>query len=222
MKRIRTLDAVALWIGRVVLAILGWLLLMQIVVRLVRRRWRFPAPALVSLLLDSPLRRAIQKPEVVLGRIGMRPGMSVLELGCGPGTFTIEAARRVLPDGRVVAVDIQPAMLARLRARAVQMGTSNLDIYRADAYHLPVADSSVDLAYAVTVLAEIPDRPRALAELQRVLKPGGVLSVSELLIDPDYPLQRTVIRWCADAGFIHEACYGGLLEYTLVFRKPDM
>lgn len=64
------------------------------------------------------------------------------------------------------------------------------------AYHLPLPDAGVDLAFMVTVLAEIPDRQRALAELKRVLKPEGLLSITEALFDPDYPHRSTVTRWC--------------------------
>jgi ubiquinone/menaquinone biosynthesis C-methylase UbiE len=69
------------------------------------------------------------------------------------------------------------------------------------------------------VLAEIPDRQRALAELRRVLRPGGSLSVSELVTDPDYPRAGTVVGWCAQAGFRLAARYGGLLGYTLNFCR---
>ena len=138
----------------------------------------------------------------------------------GPGTYTIGAARNAMPDGRVIAVDVQAAMLEQLRQKAARLGVGNIETQEADAYHLLVADESVDLAFMVTVLAEIPDRQRALAELKRVLKPGGVLAVSELVLDPDYPRQSTVIRWCEAAGFRLEAKHSRVLWYALSFRKP--
>ncbi|MHB1416219.1 MAG: class I SAM-dependent methyltransferase [Chloroflexota bacterium] len=218
MNRRPFLDALALWIGRVVLAFLSWLLFTQTVVRLVRRYLHFPVPPFVGVLLDSPVRRALQPPEELITRAGVRPGQTVLEVGPGPGTFTVEAARRVLPDGKVIAVDIQPQMLARLRAKAARLGVSNLEVYEADAYHLPVPDASVDLVYMVTVLAEIPDRPRALAEIRRVLKPSGTLSVSEFVLDPDYPRRSTVTRWAEDAGFTFRSAVDSRLWYTANFR----
>jgi ubiquinone/menaquinone biosynthesis C-methylase UbiE len=78
----------------------------------------------------------------------------------------------------------------------------------------------VDRAFLVTVLPEIPDRHRALLELHRVLKPGGVLSISEEFLDPDYPLVRTVIRWAGEAGFELVERHGNWFVYTLNFRKP--
>jgi ubiquinone/menaquinone biosynthesis C-methylase UbiE len=71
----------------------------------------------------------------------------------------------------------------------------------------------------VTVLPEIPDRQRALAELRRVLKPDGVLSITEEFMDPDYPLARTTIRWAEKAGFELAERHGNWWVYTLNFRK---
>jgi ubiquinone/menaquinone biosynthesis C-methylase UbiE len=213
-------DVAALWLGRAVLTVLGGVLLQQTVLRLIRRVVHFPAPPFISVFLDSSLRKALQPPEEVLTRAGLGPGMTVLELGPGPGAFTIEAARRVGPAGRVIAVDVQPQMLERLRAKAMRFGVDNVEVHQADAYHLPAADGSVDVVYTVTVLPEIPDRARALAEVRRVLKPGGLFSDSELLLDPDWPRRRTVRGWCEAAGFRLTSENGGLLEYTLNFVRP--
>lgn len=91
-------DTAALWVGRAVLgtaaAIFGWLM------RVVKRVVPIAAPAFVGPVLDGPLRRALYPPEEVVA-MGVAPGDTVLELGCGPGTYTIEAARRAMPGGRV-------------------------------------------------------------------------------------------------------------------------
>jgi len=155
----------------------------------------------------------------VLDRVGIRPGEHVLELGPGPGIFTVEAARRVGPEGRLVAVDIQPEMIAQVQKRVREAGLANVETQVSDAYHLPLDDESVDRAFLVTVLPEIPDRQRALAELRRVLKPDGVLSITEEFLDPDYPLARTTIRWAKEAGFELAERHGNWWVYTLNFRK---
>jgi ubiquinone/menaquinone biosynthesis C-methylase UbiE len=216
---LRVFGGVAWWLGRILLAFLVWFVFAQTVLRLVRRYWHFPAPPFVSVYLNSPLRKAIQPPSEVVAAAGVDPGMTVLELGCGPGTFTLEAARVVGATGRVVAVDIQPKMIDRLGEAVRQAGIDNVEIRLADAYNLPAADESVDVALAVTVLAEVPDRQRALAELKRVLRPEGVLSISEMLLDPDYPRQSTVILWCEEAGFRLEEAYPRGMWYLLSFRK---
>lgn len=220
MKARGLVKTVAPHAGRAVLIAVGWFVLVQIAARLVRRYWHFPSPPIISMLLDSPVRRALQSPAEVVAALGIRPGMTVLELGPGPGTFTIEAARRAEPGGKVVAVDIEPKMLAILSNKAQRFGVENIETHQADAYHIPLPDNAVDLAFMVTVLAEIPDRQRALAEIHRVLKPGGRLAIGEAIFDPDYPRRSTVIRWCERAGFRLEASYGSLLWYVLSFTKP--
>jgi len=208
-------------VGRTLLALVGAVLLLEVLGRLRSRFLHYPAPHTTARFLDSLLRRALQPPAEVIAAAGIHPGMTVLELGPGPGTYTIEAARAALPGGRVIAVDIQAEMVEFLRRKAERFGVANIETHVADAYHLPVADESVDLVYMVTVLAEIPDRQRALAEVRRVLKPGGALAVSEFLPDPDYPLRITVRRWAEAAGFVSEGEQGNWLWYVLTFRKRD-
>ena len=81
------------------------------------------------------------------------------------------------------------------------------------------ADESIDLFMLVAVLPEIPDKDKALREISRVLKPNGILAVSELLIDPDYPLKRTTRRYCGQAGFQMVGASGNCFSYTLRFKK---
>jgi len=76
------------------------------------------------------------------------------------------------------------------------------------------------LAFLVTVLPEIPDRHRALLEVNRVLKPGGVLSITEEFLDPDYPMARTTIRLAREAGFMLAEQHGNWFVYTPNFQKP--
>lgn len=219
MSCCRSLDRVAHWLGRILLAFLLWLLFVQTAVRLIRRYFHFPVPPFVSVFLSSRVRKAMQPPWEVVERSGIQPGMAVLELGPGPGTFTLEAARRVGPQGKVIAVDIEPKMIDKLRDAAARAEVTNVETHVADAYHLPVADGSVDVAFMVTVLAEIPDRQRALAEIRRVLKPDGLLSISELFTDPDYPRQSTVIQWCQQARFYLVGVHGNWFNYTLNFGQ---
>jgi ubiquinone/menaquinone biosynthesis C-methylase UbiE len=162
-----------------------------------------------------------------LDHIGIQAGERVLELGPGPGAFTVDAAQRVGPEGRLIAVDIQPKMIAAVEQRVQEAGLTNVETHVASAYELPLGDGSVDRAFLVTVLPEIPDRARALTELRRVLRspepaagrPGGVLSVTEEFLDPDYPLARTVVRWAEEAGFELAERHGNWFVYTLNFQK---
>jgi len=208
----------ALWI---LLGVIGglaffWLVVLKVLVRLGGGR-RAPCPASLAWLVNNPIRRRYIRP--VLDRVGIRPGERVLELGPGPGAFTVEAARRAGTEGRLIAVDIQPEMIAQVEKRVRKARLTNVEAHVADAYHLPLEDDSVDRAFLVAVLPEIPDQARALAELRRVIKPGGVLSITEDFTDPDYPFAFETIRRVEAAGFSLERRFGNFWLYTINFKK---
>jgi len=195
-----------------------WLFPLKLLSRLaVRFGLSAPCPAAFSWLVDMPVRRRYMRP--VLDRVGIRPGERVLELGPGPGMFTVEAARRVGPEGRLIAVDIQPKMITQVEKRVREAGLANVETHVADAYHLPLDDASVDRAFLVTVLPEVPDQARALAELRRAIKPGGLLSVTEEFADPDYPFAFETVRRVEAAGFKLDRRFGNFWVYTLNFRR---
>jgi SAM-dependent methyltransferase len=192
-----------------------WLVVLRIVAKL---HGGEPCPFALAWIVDNPIRRWYMAE--LLDRVGIRPSERVLELGPGPGAFSVEAARRAGAGGTLIAVDIQPKMIAAVEKKAREAGVINVETHVASAYDLPLEDDSVDRAFLVTVLPEIPNRHRALLELHRVLKPGGVLSISEEFLDPDYPLVRTVVRGAAEAGFELAERHGNWFVYTLNFRKP--
>ena len=209
---------------KVILIVLGAFLIWQVLVRIIRKSHRLPAPPFIGRFLDSDLRRWVQPPDKLIERSGIEPGMVVMELGCGSGAFTTFVARAVGERGKVYAVDIQQAMLKQLErklAKEENKDITNIELKQASAYELPLEDESIDLVYMVTVLEEIPDRGRALREIMMVLKPGGILAVTELLPDPDYPLRSTVIKTCQREGFVLESSQGNLWNYTVRFRKPQ-
>jgi ubiquinone/menaquinone biosynthesis C-methylase UbiE len=209
-----------LWIALVVVGGLGffWLFPLKLVSRLAARFGHSsPCPAALARLVDNPIRRRYMRP--VLDRVGVQAGERVLELGPGPGAFTVDAARRVGPEGQLVAVDIQPTMIAQVERRVREAGLANVETHVASAHALPLDDGSVDLAFLITVLPEIPDRGRALAELHRVLRPGGVLSITEEFSDPDYLFLSETIRLVEAAGFRFEQRFGSFWVYTVNFSK---
>lgn len=92
-----------------------------------------------------------------------------MELGAGTGVFTAEGAKRVGLEGQLIAVDIQPEMIAQVERRVRQARLGNVETHTADAYDLPLPDASVDRVFLISALSEIPDPDRALAEISRVL-----------------------------------------------------
>jgi ubiquinone/menaquinone biosynthesis C-methylase UbiE len=185
---------------------------------LVRYQRRGPMPFTEAGTLRNPLRGLIHPVRRTLERAHVEPGATVLEVGPGTGYFSVEASRMIGGGGRLLCLDIQRQMLAELSGRLREAGVINADFLLGNATRLPLADDSVDTAYLVAVLGEVPDRPQALWELRRVLRRGGVLSITETLTDPDYQLEDSVRDVCRAAGFEPLEHVRGLLGYTMNFR----
>jgi SAM-dependent methyltransferase len=171
-------------------------------------------PSFAPLLL-SRLRRLYRDPARVVRLLNPRPEWTILDLGCGNGAFTFELARRVR---RVVAVDVQPAMIDALEARIRDAGLGNVRARVAPATHLPFDDGVFDAALMISVLPMLHDRAAALAEVRRTLKPDGMLVIGEEWVEPEYVGERTTIGWVERAGFALLAREATALSYTLMFR----
>ncbi len=159
-------------------------------------------PWWLGYLLASPLRRLMQDPGKVVGP-HVRAGMRVLEPGPGMGFFTLEMARRVREQGRVVAVDIQPKMLASLRRRAVRAGLDRqIETRLAQAASLGIDDlaGTVDFALAFAMVHELPDAAGFFREVSAALKPGGTMLLAEPaghVTDADFEAE---LKLAAEAG----------------------
>jgi len=110
---------------------------------------------------------------VLLERTGLRPGHSVIDLGCGPRGIVGLLAERVLPGGRVVGLDADPAHTAMAAEFAAGRGLAGVEIVTADARRTGLPSSSFDLVHARTLLVNIPDPPQVVAEMVRLARPGG-------------------------------------------------
>ena len=191
-----------------------------VVLRIVRRYYKFPIPAFMTRLIDNPIRRKfIQKPKTVAKRMNLEPGMIVVEIGPGKGSYTKSLAKSVLPDGKVYAIDIQESIIKRLKKRIEKEKIENIIPKIDDAYNLSLEDESVDRVLMIACLPEIPDPIRVLKEIKRVLKPNGLVSLSEMLPDPDYPRRKTEKKWAKEAGFELDAQFGNWFIYQLNFKK---
>jgi ubiquinone/menaquinone biosynthesis C-methylase UbiE len=191
-----------------------------VVVRLVRRYRKFPIPAAFTSLIDNPWRRRIvQKPSTVAAQAYLKPGMTVVEIGPGKGSYTIEFAKYVLPSGKVYAVDISEKVINRLKQRIIKEEIHNIIAKIDNAHAFSFEDESVDRVIAIACLPEIPDPVNVLREIRRILKPDGLVSLSELAPDPDYPRRKTEKRWAKEAGFELHSEFGNWFVYQLNFRK---
>ena len=198
--------------GAIALAVIG--------LRVVSRYRSTPCPAWLVPLLENPYMNALAGSQVLLERADIRAGMSVLDVGCGPGRVAIPAADRLGPSGRVVALDVQAAMIRRLEERVAALAIENVETILGAAGEGRVPKDTFDRAFLVTVLGEIVDQVAALKEVYRALKPGGILSVTEVIPDPHFQSRRRVRRLAESVGFRFDELSGPWYAFTMNLVKP--
>jgi SAM-dependent methyltransferase len=133
-----------------------------------------------------------------VGLLDLRPGETVLDLGSGAGLDVFLAAKQVGPGGKAIGVDMTPEMLDRARQNATRSGHTNVEFREGRLEALPVADASVDAVTSNCVINLVPDKGKVFKEVARVLRPGGRLVVSDIVLDGELP----------------DAIKGDLLAYT--------
>jgi ubiquinone/menaquinone biosynthesis C-methylase UbiE len=215
------IQGVPWFIELILLAFVFFFIGFCLCLRLVRYLWKFPFPAALGNLISAgPYRNRVQPPSMVVDAMALKSGMHVIELGCGSGLFTLAVARAIQPDGVLYAVDIQQGMLDKMMARMHREGIENVVPVLADAGgQIPLEAEIADAAFSVAVVPEIPRPVEALKQVHRLLKDNGIYADAEVLMDPDYPLKRTVRKWAQRAGFHELRSSGGLFRYVLVFEK---
>jgi CAAX protease family protein len=184
-----------------------------------RFKGRGTYPHQLAFLLLIPVRSLIFSPRQLASQLNLKDNARVLELGPGPGFFSVEIARRV-PQGHLCLVDIQHEMLRKARARLRRAGLGNVSFAQASASALPFAPESFDTAFLVTVLGEVPDPASCLAELRRALRPGGLLSMTELAGDPDRLSADDIAALANAAQLEYAETLPMRFGFTINFRRP--
>lgn len=205
----------------ILLATTGLVILVGVIWRLASRRQSLPCPVWLRWLveLDNPFTKT-NRAAFIVQHLNLEPDMTVLDGGCGPGRLAIPLAQKVGDRGRVVAMDIQEGMLARARSKAQTSGLMNIDFLYAGLGENKIGKHRFDRAILVTVLGEIPDQRGALREIFESLKPGGMLSVTEVIFDPHFQTRSTVTELAHNVGFKELAFFGNRIAYVLNFEKP--
>lgn len=175
-------------------------------------------PHQMSFVLDLPLRNILLSPRRLAARLALTSTSHVLEIGAGSGFYSVEVARKV-SEGHLELLDLQPEMLKKAQQKLEAEGLFNTGYTLANAGRLPFKERSFDLVFLVTVLGEITKQKDFLSEARRVLKPEGILSISEHFPDPDFSPFTKVKLLVEGVGFEFFERYGVGWNYTANFKR---
>ena len=135
----------------------------------------------------------------------VRAGQVVLDLGSGAGIDLLIAAQKVGPSGRVIGIDMTDEMIARARSNIEHAGASQVEVRKGLIEDMPVEDESVDWVISNCVINLSPEKDRVFAEICRVLRPGGQMRVSDIVVE-------SLPQWARDSDDLYSACVAGAIS----------
>lgn len=138
----------------------------------------------------------------------IEPGNTVIDLGSGAGNDCFVARHEVGPEGKVIGIDFTPAMVKKARENSEKLGYNNVEFREGDIDHMPVNDNVADVVVSNCVLNLVPDKPKVMAEIFRVLKPGGHFSISDIVLVGELP---EALREDAE---MYAGCVAGAIQKT--------
>jgi SAM-dependent methyltransferase len=142
----------------------------------------------------------------------IKPGDTVVDLGSGAGNDCFVARHETGPTGKVIGIDFTPAMIHRARRNADTLGFNNVEFREGDIEQMPVADNIADVVVSNCVLNLVPNKARVLAEIARILKPGGHFSISDIVLQGDLPAG---LRQAAE---LYAGCVSGAIQHEEYLR----
>jgi ubiquinone/menaquinone biosynthesis C-methylase UbiE len=140
---------------------------------------------MISLMHDNPLLPHLKNPYRLLETAGLKPGQKVVEVGCGPGFFTIPAAMIVGEKGRIYAIDVNRRAIKRVEEKMRKYGVDNIKLILGNAANSELQDSSIDLAFIFGLRYIAGGLSNLVSEMHRILKAGGILSFEKTIGSDD-------------------------------------
>ncbi len=174
---------------------------------------RQPDRGFKLMALSYRVRDARKPREDFLQEVGIQPGDTVLDYGCGPGSYVAPAARMAGAAGRVYALDMHPLAIEMAAERAERAGLSNVTTILSDCA-TGLDDDSVDVVLLYDIYHDLSDAPQVLAELRRVLRPDGVLS------SHDHHLKGDALKAAIESSGLFRLTRTGALTQTFASEKP--
>jgi len=165
---------------------------------------------MMSLIHDNPLLWIFRNPYRLLKAAGLKPGKKVLEIGCGPGFFTIPAAKIVGEKGVVYTLDNHLLAIERVQKKVKKEGIKNVEIILTDATKTGLPDKSIDVTFLFGFVHHIEGLKNILPELYRVLKPEGILSIQKT----PWLSEKKLVAVVEKNGFIYLGHQGRVFLFT--------
>ena len=164
---------------------------------------------MMSLIHDNPFRRKFSNPENTLKAAGLKPGLTILEVGCGPGFFTIPTAKIVTNTGMVYALDIHPLAIERVQEKIKKNHVTNVKTILASATKTELPDHSIDLAFLFGIIHRINEVfEEILEEMYRILRVNGILSIQK-----SRPSKEDIIAAVERKGFMYLTASQRILRF---------
>lgn len=184
------------------------------------RHTNIPCPSWLYWLveLENPFAKGCQSAVIITG-LNVKRGMTILDIGCGPGRLSIPLAKAVGEQGRIISIDIQTEMLNIVQQKAERENIKNISVVNIPMGEGKLCDYSADGAVMAAVLGEIPNRASALEEIYKSLKPDGNLAIAETIFDPHYQSKQTILNLVQPIGFSQVDFIGNKIAFTIYLKK---
>ncbi|HZK57342.1 MAG TPA: class I SAM-dependent methyltransferase [Clostridia bacterium] len=176
----------------------------------------FPHQLAFTLLI--PLRNIFLSPRKLIQRLELKEDYNILEIGPGPGYFSSSIAKAI-PRGKLVLADIQQEMLDYAWRRLIRKKIYNVEFHLCNGLDFPFENNRLDIIYMVTVLGEIENKKEYAREFFRLLRPGGILSISEQIGDADKMSIDEIKGLFYNFGFEVDRFYGTKNNFTINLQR---